>query len=71
MKDKKLQLAEAVPMKVLEIKENGKYLMILPKDARIKEIAEALQEFYSPTKFFCLAVNDVNDIKIAELVEGS
>jgi len=53
----------------IPIKKNGKYLVILPKDANIKAIAPALATFFNPTPVFVLAVNDVTDVKIAELLE--
>ena len=55
---------------VIPIKEGGKYLLILPKDANIKEISKAIAKFFAPTPVFVLAVNEVTDIKIAQLLSG-
>jgi len=52
----------------IPIKKDGKYLVILPKDANIKQISQALAKFFAPVPVFCLAVNDVTDVKIAELL---
>lgn len=53
----------------ISIKKNGKYLVILPKDAQIEKISVALAKFFNPTPVFILSANDVNDIKIAELLQ--
>ena len=55
---------------LIEIKPNGKYLLIMPTDAHVKDISIAISQFFDPTPVFVLAANDVNSIKIAELVEG-
>ena len=62
-----LQLQEG---KIFNIESTGKYLVIVPKDAQIKELAKALGTFMKPAKLFILAVNEVSDIKIAELIEN-
>ena len=62
-----LQLQEG---KIFNIESSGKYLVIVPKDAQIKELANALGKFMKPAKLFVLAVNEVSDIKIAELLEN-
>lgn len=56
---------------VVNFTPGHKYLMILPKDAKITEIAAALSNFFTGIKIFVLAVNDVTDIKIAELLKDS
>ncbi len=60
---------EIVKAKVFEINPKGKYLLIMPVDADLKRIAPALSEFFKPTPVFVLAAQDVNDIKITELIE--
>lgn len=57
------------PSKAFKIDKKGKYLLILPKDAKLKALAPAIGKFFAPAPVFVLAVNDVNDIKIAELLE--
>lgn len=56
--------------KVFKLEPNGKYLVIVSKDAEIKQLSAALGEFMKPAKLFVLAVNQVSDIKIAELLEN-
>lgn len=56
--------------KIFKLEPNGKYLLILPKDSEITKISAALTKFFKPTKFFVLAVNDVTEIKIAELLSN-
>lgn len=53
-----------------EINPQGKYLIVMPKDANLRLISEAISTFFEPAKVFVLAVNDVTEIKIAELVAG-
>ena len=54
-----------------EINPNGRYLIVMPKDANLRTISEAISAFFQPAKVFVLAVNDVTEIKIAELVAGN
>lgn len=68
MKKKKLEI-EIKKANVFELKPEGKYLLILPKDAKVKEISSAIGRFFEPAKVFVLAVNNVTEIKIAELLE--
>lgn len=58
-----------IPSKTFEIKPGHKYLMIMPKDAQLNKIAKAISNYFDPVPVFLLAVNDVNEIKIAELLK--
>lgn len=62
-----LQLQEG---KIFKIESTGRYLVIVPEDAEIKQLANALGTFMKPAKLFVLAVNEVSSIKIAEIIEG-
>ena len=55
--------------KVLEIKKDGRYLLIMPKDSQLTKIAPAIEKLFGKSKVLVLAVNDVNEIKIAELLK--
>lgn len=57
--------------KVLKINPKSKYLMIFPVGADLVKIAPALQAFFSPTTLFVLGAQDVNSLKITELIESS
>ena len=56
---------------IFELEGKKRYLVILPKNAEIKLLGEELGRFFYPCPVFCLAVNDVDDVKIAELIENS
>mgnify|MGYP001558944608 CR=1 FL=1 len=56
--------------KLFKFEPNGKYLIVVSKDAEIKQLASALGEFMKPAKLFVLAVNQVSDIKITELLQN-
>ena len=56
------------PTKAFEIKANGKYLLILNEDAQIQRVATAIGKFFKPSQFFVLAVRDVNQVKLTELL---
>ncbi len=60
---------EFVFAKPFKFKANGKYLIVMPKDAKLDKIAPAIGRFFEPAKVFVLAVNEVNSIKITELLE--
>ena len=70
MTNKTLKMLQLQEGKIFKIESTGRYLIIVPKDAEIKQLASALGTFMKPAKLFVLAVNDVNDIKIAELLEN-
>lgn len=55
--------------KAFKISSRSKYLLILPNDAKIKELAPAVAKFFEPTPVFVLVAKDVNQIKLAELIE--
>ena len=57
-----------VPTKAFEIKPNHKYLMIMPKDAQLNQFANAFKVFAPNSPIFILAVNDINQVKLAELM---
>jgi hypothetical protein len=53
-----------------ELKDNAKYLLILPVINNADEVTAALQKFLGDgPKVFVIAVKDVNAVKIAELVK--
>lgn len=55
--------------KAFKINKKGKYLLIMPDDAKIATIAPAIAKFFEPTPVFVLVTKDVNEIKLAELIE--
>lgn len=65
---KSKQIVEITKGNLFEINPKGKYLIIFPKDAQIRQISEALGTFFKPAQVFCLAAQDVNSIKITELI---
>lgn len=65
---KKIEL-EIAKASTLDLIPGHKYLMIFPKDAKLDELQVALAGFFPEVKFFCLAVNDVSQYKIAELLQ--
>ena len=70
MTNKTLKMLQLQEGKIFKIEPTGKYLVIVPKDAEIKQLANALGTFMKPAKLFVLAVNQVSSIKIAELLEN-
>lgn len=58
-----------IPAKPFELKAGHKYLLILPKAADIDKLANAISAFFDPCPVFILGVNDVTEVKIAELLE--
>ncbi len=56
---------------IFELEGKKRYLVILPKNAEIKQLGEELGRFFHPCPVFVLAVNDVNDVKIAELIDNN
>ena len=70
MTNKTLKMLQLQEGKIFKIESTGRYLVIVPKDAQIKQLASALGTFMKPAKLFVLAVNEVSSIKIAELIEG-
>lgn len=61
-----IQVAEG---KVFEIKPNGKYLLILPQLNVNSDLNAALLKFFGKKQVLAVAVDDVNEVKIAELLE--
>ena len=70
MTNKTLKMLQLQEGKIFKIEPTGRYLIIVPEDAQIKQLASALGAFMEPAKLFVLAVNEVSSIKIAELIEG-
>ena len=70
MTNKTLKMLQLQEGKIFKIESTGRYLVIVPKDAEIKQLANALGRFMKPSKLFVLAVDQVSDIKIAELLEN-
>lgn len=68
-KDEAIQI-QVMSASIINIKPGGKYLLVLPKDAQINKIAPAVAKFFDPIPVFVLAVNEVTDVKIAELLDG-
>lgn len=60
---------EIIQARALELKPGHKYLMIMPKDSKVIELQDALKKYLPDVGIFVLAVNDVNDIKLAELIK--
>ena len=59
---------QVMPGHVIKIHENSKYLLILPKDAKINsEFETALKKFFGTAHIFVLAVNDITQYKLAEI----
>lgn len=65
---KKIEL-EVIQAKTLELKPGHKYLMIMPVDASLRELQEAMAKWAPEVKIFVLAANDVSDIRIAEILK--
>ena len=67
---KKIEL-EIAKASTLELKPGHKYIMIFPKDAKLQELQQGLHALIGDTdiQIFMLAVNDVNQYKIAELMQ--
>lgn len=63
------QKIEIVPAKVIPIKKNAKYLLILPRISNSKDLSDALTAFFGETKFLVIEAKDLTNIKIAELLE--
>lgn len=66
---------EIVKAKGFEIKPKGKYLIILDRaDAGhqndLVEFNERLSELFGKTKVLAIFLKDMNNVKIAELIEG-
>lgn len=55
--------------KAFKISSRGKYLLILPDSANITQLAPAVAKFFDPTPVFVLVTKDINQIKLAELIE--
>jgi DNA mismatch repair protein MutH len=55
--------------KAFKINKHGKYLLVMPSHANVNALAPAIAKFFDPVPVFVLAVNDVNDVKLTELVE--
>jgi len=61
---------QIVPAKAFRLKKGSKYLLILPVDAKTSTIAPAIAKFFGDdTPVFVLAAQDVNEIKLAELMK--
>lgn len=60
---------EITPAKVIHIKKNAKYLLVMPRIENSKELSDALTRFFGNVKFFILEAKDVNAIKIMEVME--
>lgn len=60
---------ELVPAKAFQIKKNSKYLLIMPKGyVQGGEVGKAITAFFGSTKVLVLGPENVNEIKIAELL---
>jgi hypothetical protein len=55
--------------KAFKINKHGKYLLVMPRDAKLDKLAPAIAKFFDPVPVFVLAVNDIDDIKLTELIE--
>lgn len=60
------------PGKVFEMKDDAKYLLIFPATDHgdLASLNKILGKFFGDKKVLALFVNDVNDVKIAELLEA-
>lgn len=57
--------------KIFELKENAKYLLVFPtvEKGDLEGLNDVLSKFFGEKKVIALFVNDINDVKIAELLE--
>lgn len=60
---------ELISGTVFEFKKGHKYLLVMPSSSNIEKLAPALRRFFGDTPVFILTANQVNDVKIAELME--
>ena len=61
---------ELVPGKVFEIKPGHKYFLILPNTPPPDSLLDAaLSKFFGENQVMAIAVKDINEVKIAELLE--
>lgn len=55
--------------KVFQINPKSKYLIIFPAHAKLQEVAVAIEKYFDPTPVFILGAQDINAIKITEILE--
>jgi len=61
-------------IKTLEIKPEGRYLLVLPKssagtEAELTQLNEALKNLFGSARVLAIFVNEISDVKIAALME--
>lgn len=66
MSDKVISLETG---KVFQVKKDHKYLIIFPAHAKLQEVGIALEKFFDPAPVFILGAQDINAIKITEILE--